>query len=129
MTTIGCLIFHFPYAIMVGVIIGVTALVPIIGAYVGAAISAFLIFIANPIKALYFLIFYVILQQIDDNIIYPRIVGSSLGLPAIWILGAVTVFGGVFGFVGMLIGVPITSGLYTLLKEDVLRRRQKAEVQ
>ncbi len=129
MTTIGCLIFHFPYAIMVGVIIGVTALVPIIGAYVGAAISAFLIFIANPIKALYFLIFYVILQQIDDNIIYPRIVGSSLGLPAIWILGAVTVFGGVFGFVGMLIGVPITSGLYTLLKEDVIRRRQKAEVQ
>lgn len=125
MTTIGCLLFHFPYAMMVGVIIGVTALVPIIGAYVGAALSAFLIFTSNPMQALYFLVFYVILQQIDDNIIYPRIVGSSLGLPALWILGAVTIFGGVFGFVGMLIGVPITSGLYTLLKEDVKRRQKR----
>lgn len=127
LTTLGCLILQFPYATMIGVIIGVTALIPIIGAYIGAIISAFLILTVKPIQAIYFLIFYIILQQVDDNLIYPRIIGSSLGLPAIWSLGAVTVFGGTFGFIGMLIGVPVTSAIYTLLKEDMDRRNKKGE--
>lgn len=127
LTSMGCLILGFPYATMIGVIIGVTALIPVIGAYVGAVIGAFLILTVKPIKALYFLAFYIILQQVDDNIIYPRIIGSSLGLPAIWSLGAVTIFGGTFGFIGMLIGVPITSAIYTLLKEDLNRRNKKGE--
>ena len=95
---------------------------PIVGAYVGAATSALLLLMVSPMKALIFLVFLVCLQQFEGNVIYPRVVGTSLGLPGIWVLAAVTVGGGLFDFLGMLLSVPIASILYTLLKRDVRRR-------
>ena len=122
---IGMWILRLPYAPLIGVIIGVCALVPIAGAYIGAIVSALLLLMVSPAKALIFLIFLVILQQLEGNLIYPRVVGGSVGLPGIWVLAAVTVGGGLFGFVGMLIGVPAASVLYTLLRQDVNRRLSK----
>ncbi|WP_173437677.1 AI-2E family transporter [Sharpea azabuensis] len=125
LAALGCTILRFPYALMVGAIIGTTALIPVLGAYLGALVSAFLIFTISPVKAIQFLIFIVILQQFEDNLIYPRVVGTSLGLPAIWVLASITVFGGVFGFGGVIFGVPITSALYTLLRNDLHRRMKQ----
>ena len=125
LAALGCTILRFPYALMVGAIIGTTALIPVLGAYLGALVSAFLIFTISPVKAIQFLIFIVILQQFEDNLIYPRVVGTSLGLPGIWVLAAITVFGGVFGFGGVIFGVPITSALYTLLRNDLHRRMKQ----
>ncbi len=125
LAALGCTILRFPYALMVGAIIGTTALIPVLGAYLGALVSAFLIFTISPVKALQFLIFIVILQQFEDNLIYPRVVGTSLGLPGIWVLASITVFGGVFGFGGVIFGVPITSALYTLLRNDLHRRMKQ----
>ncbi len=116
--TIGMLILKFPYATMIGALIAFTALIPIAGAYIGAFAGAFMIFTESPTKALGFLVFIVILQQIEGNLIYPRVVGSSIGLPAIWVLAAVTVGGGVMGIPGMLLGVPLAATVYHLLKED-----------
>jgi len=125
LAALGCTILRFPYALMVGAIIGTTALIPVLGAYLGALVSAFLIFTISPVKAIQFLIFIVILQQFEDNLIYPRVVGTSLGLPGIWVLASITVFGGVFGFGGVIFGVPITSALYTLLRNDLHRRMKQ----
>lgn len=125
LAALGCTILRFPYALMVGALIGTTALIPVLGAYLGALVSAFLIFTISPVKALQFLIFIVILQQFEDNLIYPRVVGTSLGLPGIWVLASITVFGGVFGFGGVIFGVPITSALYTLLRNDLHRRMKQ----
>ena len=128
LAALGCMIMRFPYALMIGAIIGTTALIPVLGAYLGALVSAFLIFTISPIKALQFLIFIVILQQFEDNLIYPRVVGTSLGLPGIWVLASITIFGGVFGFGGVIFGVPITSALYTLLRNDLHKRMKHQEV-
>lgn len=125
LAALGCTILRFPYALMVGAIIGTTALIPVLGAYLGALVSAFLIFTISPVKAIQFLIFIAILQQFEDNLIYPRVVGTSLGLPGIWVLASITVFGGVFGFGGVIFGVPITSALYTLLRNDLHRRMKQ----
>jgi predicted PurR-regulated permease PerM len=119
---IGGLILQLPYAAMVGTIVGVTALIPIAGCYIGAGLSAFLIFTVSPIKALEFLIFIFVLQQLEDNLIYTRVVGSSLGLPGIFVLAAITIFGGVFGFAGMLCGVPMTSAIYRLVQNDMRKK-------
>ena len=116
---IGMLILRLPYAGMIGTLIAFTALIPIAGAYIGAAIGAIMILTVSPAKALVFLIFLLILQQLEGNIIYPRVVGSSMGLPGIWVLAAVTIGGGMFGIGGMLIGVPITAAAYRLLKDDL----------
>ncbi len=116
---IGMLILKLPYATMVGAVMAFTALIPVAGGYIGAAVGAFMIFTVSPIKAVFFLIYIVILQQLENNLIYPKVVGSSMGLPAIWVLAAVTIGGGVMGIVGMLIGVPVASTLYRLLREDV----------
>jgi predicted PurR-regulated permease PerM len=124
--TLGMLIFRFPYAVMVGTLVGFTALIPIAGAYIGAFVGAFVIFTVRPLSALFFLIYIVVLQQIEGNIIYPRVVGTSLGLPGIWVLAAVMIGGNVGGVVGMLLGVPLCSALYKLLREDVQRRRALA---
>lgn len=121
--TLGMLIFRFPYALMVGTLVGFTALIPIAGAYIGAFAGAFMIFTVDPIKGLFFLVYIVVLQQIEGNIIYPRVVGTSLGLPGIWVLAAVMIGGSVAGVGGMLIGVPLCAALYRLLREDVARRR------
>ena len=119
--TIGMLILNFPYATMTGAVIAFTALIPVAGGYIGAAVGAFMILTVSPIKAILFLVYIVVLQQLEGNLIYPRVVGSSMGLPAIWVLAAVTIGGGVMGIAGMLIGVPLAATLYRLLREDVNR--------
>ena len=111
---LGMLIFRMPYVPVVSCIIGITALVPVFGAWIGTALGAFIILLDSPIKALWFVIFIVILQQFETNIIYPRVMGKSIGLPGIWVLFAVTVGGGLFGAAGMLLGVPVCSVIYTL---------------
>ena len=124
--TLGMLVFRFPYSVMVGTLVGFTALIPIAGAYIGAFVGAFMIFTVDPLKALLFLVYIVVLQQIEGNLIYPRVVGTSLGLPGIWVLAAVMIGGHVDGVVGMLLGVPLCAALYRLLREDVARRRTLA---
>ena len=121
----GMMLLRFPYASMVGALIGFTALIPVAGAYIGAGVGAFMIFTVSPFQSLFFLIFIAILQQLEGNLIYPKVVGSSIGLPGIWVLAAVTVGGGLFGLLGVLLSVPAASVLYTLLKRDVHRRLEE----
>ena len=118
-------IFGFPYAVLISTLIAVTALVPIVGAFVGCVVGAFLILVDTPIMAVYFVIMFLVLQQLEGNLIYPKVVGTSVGLPPIWVLVAVSVGGSLFGVVGMLVFIPITSTLYTLLKEDVNERNSR----
>ncbi|WP_018659996.1 AI-2E family transporter [Heyndrickxia acidiproducens] len=120
--TLGMFLFQFPYAAMVGAFISATALIPVVGAYLGAAFGAFMILTVDPMKALFFLIFIVVLQQVEGNIIYPRVVGSSIGLPGIWVLAAVIIGGGLGGVVGMLLGVPVAATLYKLISNIVNKR-------
>ena len=126
--TLGMWLFRLPYATMIGTLVGATALLPVVGAYVGAAVGAFMLLTVNPLQALGFLVFIAILQQLEGNLIYPRVVGTSIGLPGIWVLTAVTVGGGIGGIAGMLLAVPVTATLYRLLRADVHRRRQDHEV-
>ncbi len=121
---IGMTVLKLPYAAMSGTLVGVTALIPIVGAFIGAGFSAFIIMTENPMQAVIFLIFLIILQQFEGNIIYPKVVGDSIGLPGIWVLAAVTVGGGLFGIVGMLVGVPLAATVYKL-SFDVLEAREK----
>lgn len=123
--TIGMYIIRLPYASMIGSLIGFTALIPIAGAYIGASVGAFMISTQSPAKALIFIIFIIVLQQLEGNLIYPRVVGASLKLPGLLVLAAVTVGGGLGGILGMLLGVPLTSGLYKLARVDIRRRRIK----
>lgn len=131
--TIGMFILRLPYAAMIGAVTVVTAFIPVIGALLGGAIGAFLILMESPVKALIFIIFIVILQQLEGDLIYPRVVGSSMGLPSIWVLAAVTVGGGMFGVMGMMLGVPVAATAYRLIKNDVdekdKRLLQKAEAE
>lgn len=115
---VGMLILKIPYAVPIGVLVGVTALIPVVGAFVGIIIGAILIASVNPVKVITFIIFVLILQQIEGNLIYPRVVGGSVGLPGMWVLVAVTVGGSLGGIVGMLIGVPMATTIYNLLKID-----------
>lgn len=124
---IGMLILRIPYAPMVGALIGVTALIPVVGAFIGAAVGAFVILTVNPFKALVFLIFLVILQQLEGNIIYPRVMGSRVNLPGMWILAAVTIGGGIAGALGMLISVPVASTVYVLIREATENREKKLQ--
>ncbi len=119
--TVGMLILGLPYATMIGALVAFTALIPVAGAYIGAAVGAFMILTVSPIKAVVFIVFLVILQQFEGNVIYPRVVGSSMGLPGIWVLAAVTVGGGIMGIAGMLIGVPLAATVYRLVARDVRR--------
>ncbi len=122
---IGMMIFRFPFALTISVLVGFTALIPIFGAFIGTAIGAFLIFVTDPLSALWFILFILILQQIEGNLIYPKVVGTSVGLPSLWVLLAVTVGGTSMGIVGMLINVPIASVLYILLSEVAASRLKK----
>ena len=119
---LGMLILRLPYAVMTGCLIGFTALIPIAGAYIGAGVGALMIFTVSPVQSVIFLIYLVILQQIEGNLIYPKVVGSSIGLPGIWVLAAVTVGGGVMGIMGMLVAVPVASAIYQIVREDVNRK-------
>ena len=125
---IGMLIFRIPYAAMVSVLVGFTALIPVFGAFIGTAIGALFILMVEPIKALWFVIFIIILQQLEGNLIYPKVVGSSVGLPGIWVLLAVTVGGSAFGFLGMLLSVPVCAVLYCLIKRSVNNRLAEKKI-
>jgi len=124
MFVVAMSIFGMPYAVMVGTLIAFTALIPIVGAFIGCGIGAFMILIEDPTKALWFLILFLILQQIEGNLIYPRVVGNSVGLPSIWVLMAVSVGGSLFGVAGMLVFIPLTSTVYSLIRDDVKHRNR-----
>lgn len=125
---IGMTILRLPYAPMIGALTALMALVPIIGAFISGAVGAFLIFMESPVKALIFLIFIVVLQQIEGNLIYPKVVGSSIGLPALWVLTAVTIGGSVAGIAGMLIAVPLAATFYRLVKLEMSKaENEKAD--
>jgi predicted PurR-regulated permease PerM len=121
-------IFRFPYALMISVLIGFTALIPIFGALIGCVIGAFLILIMNPVTALWFILMFIIIQQIEGNFIYPHVVGGSVGLPSMWVLVAVTIGGSSFGVAGMLIFIPMTSVIYTLLREATNHRLRQRSI-
>ncbi|MEE0229467.1 MAG: AI-2E family transporter [Peptococcaceae bacterium] len=126
--TIGMVIFRLPYAGMIGVLTGFCALIPIFGAFIGGAVGALLIFTVSPIKALTFVIFLVILQQIEGNFIYPKVVGSSVGLPAMWTLFAITIGGALMGLIGMMLFVPLCAIVYFLFTEIVVGRLKKNNI-
>lgn len=113
---------RFPYALLVGVLIAFTALIPIFGAFIGCFVGTFLILTVSPGQALAFVVLFLVLQQVEGNLIYPRVVGGSVGLPSIWVLAAVSIGGSLFGIVGMLVFIPIVSVLYSLLRADVNKR-------
>lgn len=120
--SLGMLFIQPDYAPLIGVTVGASALIPVAGAYIGAIVSAILLLMVSPLKAFVFVVFLIILQQVEGNVIYPRVVGTSLGLPGIWVLAAVTVGGSLFGLVGVLVSVPIASVVYTLLRQDIHKR-------
>ena len=122
----GMLLFRMPYATMIGTLVGVTALIPVAGAYIGAGVGAFMILSVSAKQAVWFLVYIVVLQQLEGNLIYPRVVGSSIGLPGIFVLAAVTVGGAMFGVLGMLLGVPLTAALYQAVRDDLDRRAKAA---
>lgn len=126
---VGMLIFRLPYAATISVLIGFTALIPIFGAFIGCLLGAFLIFMVSPISAVIFVVFFLVLQQIEGNFIYPKVVGGKIGLPSIWVLVAVMIGGSVGGVFGMLLGVPVVSILYSLLKTIVDSREKKEAIQ
>lgn len=125
MCAVGMAIFRFPYAMMIGALVGFTALIPVAGAYIGAGVGAFMILTVSPVKALLFIVFIIVLQQIEGNLIYPKVMSNSIGLPGIWVLAAITVGGSLSGIIGMLIAVPIVAVIYKIIKEDVVKREQK----
>lgn len=118
-------VFQIPYALLIGVLIAFTALIPIVGAFIGCALGAFLILVDSPAKALVFVVIFLVLQQIEGNLIYPHVVGSSVGLPSMWVLVAVTLGGSLMGVAGMLVFIPLCSTAYTLLRDDVNARNEK----
>ena len=122
--TIGMWILRLPYATMIGCLVGFSALIPVVGAYIGAVVGAFMIFTVSPVKVIVFLIFLLILQQLEGNLIYPRVVGASVGLPGILVLAAVIIGGGVLGIVGMLLAVPLTATIYKLVEADMINRER-----
>ena len=117
-------IFRMPYAFMIGVLIAFTALIPLVGAFIGCFVGAFFILVDTPVKALWFLIMFLVIQQLEGNLIYPKVVGNSVGLPSLWVLVAVTLGSSMFGVVGMLLFIPLFSTAYTLIREDVNKRNR-----
>lgn len=124
---IAMTLFQMPYAVLVGVLIAFTALIPIVGAFIGCIVGAFLILVDNPVMAFWFVVLFLVLQQIEGNLIYPKVVGSSVGLPSIWVLVAVSLGGSLFGIAGMLFFIPLLSTVYMLLRDSV-NERNKAKI-
>lgn len=120
--TLGMMVFRFPYALTIGTVVGMTALIPMIGAYLGGAIGFVLIFPDNVKLALLFILFLVILQQLEGNLIYPRVVGSSVGLPGIFVFAAIIIGGGLWGILGIIFGVPTVASVYRLVRMDIAQR-------
>ena len=126
MFVIAMTLLRLPYALLTGIVIAFTALIPIFGAFIGCAVGAFLIFMVSPVQALIFIVLFLVLQQIEGNLIYPHVVGNSVGLPSIWVLAAVSIGGSLMGIVGMLIFIPLMSVFYALFREVVyIKLRQK----
>ena len=121
-------ILKMPYALLIGILIAFTALVPIFGAFIGCAVGSFLIFMVNPKQAVLFIIVFLLLQQIEGNLIYPHVVGGSVGLPSIWVLAAVAIGGNLMGIIGMLIFIPLVSVFYTIFREFVYLRLKKQHI-
>ena len=121
-------ILRMPYALLIGILIAFTALIPIFGAFIGCAVGSFLIFMVNPQQAILFVIVFLVLQQIEGNLIYPHVVGETVGLPSIWVLAAVTIGGNLMGIVGMLVFIPLLSVLYTIFREFVYLRLKKQNI-
>ena len=121
-------ILRMPYALLIGVLIAFTALIPIFGAFIGCAVGSFLIFMVSPQQAILFVIVFLVLQQIEGNLIYPHVVGESVGLPSIWVLAAVTIGGNLMGIVGMLVFIPLLSVIYTIFRECVYLRLKKQNI-
>jgi len=128
MFAVSMTILKLPYALLVGMLIAFTALIPIFGAFIGCGVGAFLIFMVDPIKALIFVVLFLVLQQIEGNLIYPHVVGNSVGLPSIWVLAAVSIGGSLMGVVGMLIFIPIVSVVYALFREIVYLKLKKNQI-
>lgn len=124
----GMMLFKLPYAVMISALVGFTALIPVFGAFIGTAIGALLILMVSPVKAFWFVVFIIVLQQLEGNIIYPKVVGKSVGLPGIWVLVAVTIGGSVLGVLGMVLSVPVCSVAYCLLRRAVAKRLEKRGV-
>ncbi len=122
---IGMFILQIPYAPMVGALVGVTAIIPVVGGFIGAFVGAFMILTVSPIKAVIFLVYILILQQLEGNLIYPKVMGTSVNLPGMWILAAVTIGGGIAGAGGMLLAVPVASTVYVLVREATEKREEK----
>ena len=121
---VGMTLLRLPYGVMIGTFIGFTALIPVVGAYLGAVVGFVMIFTESMVQALIFLVFIVILQQLEGNLIYPKVVGSSIGLHGIWVFAAVMIGGGVLGVPGMLLGVPLAAAIYQMIRDDSARREQ-----
>ncbi len=120
---IGMMIFRFPYAGTISALLGVLSLIPIVGGLIGGAVGAFLIFTISPIQAVWFAVFVIVLQQLEGNLIYPKVVGKSIGLPGVWVLVGVTVGGSLWGILGMLIMVPLISVIYSLVRLYIAARK------
>jgi len=125
LVTVAASIFNLPYAGMLGVIAGVMALIPIIGGYISATVGTLMLLAVSPSQALFYLIMVIIIMQLEGNLIYPRVVGGSIGLPGLWVLVAFTVGGGLMGISGMILGIPLAATLYKLLGRDVLMREKR----
>ena len=131
---LGCMfvvtlsILRMPYALLIGVLIAFTALIPIFGAFIGCAVGSFLIFMVSPKQAIIFISVFLVLQQIEGNLIYPHVVGESVGLPSIWVLAAVTIGGNLMGIVGMLVFIPLLSVVYTIFRKVVYQRLKKRHI-
>lgn len=128
MFAVSMTILKLPYALLVGMLIAFTALIPIFGAFIGCGVGAFLIFMVDPMKALIFVVLFLVLRQIEGNLIYPHVVGNSVGLPSIWVLAAVSIGGSLMGVVGMLIFIPIVSVVYALFREIVYLKLKKNQI-
>ncbi|MGK0550925.1 AI-2E family transporter [Enterococcus faecalis] len=123
--TSGMFLLRMPYPLMVGTLVGVINIIPIVGAYIGGAVGMFMVFTVDPMLSIGFLVYLIILQQIESNLIYPRVVGNSVGLPGIYVLGSVMVFGSLAGILGMFLGIPTVASLYKLAKEYVAKKEQE----
>ena len=128
MFVLAMTVLQLPYALLIGVVIAFTALIPIFGAFIGCVVGAFLIFMEDPIKALIFVVLFLVLQQIEGNLIYPHVVGNSVGLPSIWVLAAVSIGASLMGIVGMLIFIPIVSVIYALFREVVYLKLKQRKI-
>lgn len=128
MFVVAMAILRLPYALLIGIVIAFTALVPIFGAFVGCAVGVFMIFIEDPVKALIFVVLFLVLQQVEGNLIYPHVVGNSVGLPSIWVLAAVSVGGSLMGVAGMLIFIPVVSVAYALFREVVYLKLKQRKI-